>query len=83
LYPRKGSIMSGADADLALWDADCEVVIQNNNLHHNVDYTPYQGMTVKGWPIMTFSRGRLVSENFRFVGVEGSGEFMACGKPLI
>lgn len=83
LYPRKGSIMIGADADLALWDADCEVVIQNNNLHHNVDYTPYQGMTVKGWPIMTFSRGRLVSENFRFVGVEGSGEFMACGKPLI
>lgn len=83
LYPRKGSVMIGADADLALWDPAREVVIRNQNLHHDVDYTPYEGVTVKGWPIMTFSRGRLVSKNFQFTGSEGAGEFMACGTPIV
>src|SRR5690606_9973855 len=43
LYPRKGSIMVGADADIALWDPKREVTIRNCDLHHNVDYTPYEG----------------------------------------
>lgn len=83
LYPRKGSIMVGADADLALWDPEREVVIRNEALHHNVDYTPYEGKTVTGWPVMTFSRGRLVSKDFEFVGEEGAGEFMPCSKPVL
>lgn len=83
LYPRKGSIMVGADADLALWDPQREVVIRNENLHHNVDYTPYEGRTVKGWPVMTFSRGRLVSKDLEFVGEDGAGEFMPCGMPIV
>ncbi len=83
LYPRKGSIMVGADADLALWDPARKVVIKNSDLHHNVDYTPYEGQRVTGWPVMTFSRGRLVSKDFEFVGDEGAGEFMPCGKPVL
>jgi dihydropyrimidinase len=83
LYPRKGSIMIGADADLVLWDPAREVVIRNADLHHNVDYTPYEGKKVTGWPMMTFSRGRLVSKNFEFVGAEGAGEFMPCDKPVL
>lgn len=83
LYPRKGSIMVGADADLVLWDPAREVVIRNADLHHNVDYTPYEGKTVTGWPMMTFSRGRLVSKDFEFVGEEGAGEFLPCDKPVL
>ncbi len=82
LYPRKGSIMVGADADLVLWDPQRKVVIRNSELHHNVDYTPYEGVSVTGWPVMTFSRGRLMSKEFEFVGERTQGEFMACGKPV-
>ena len=81
LYPRKGSVTVGADADLVLWDPSREVVVTNSLLHHDVDYTPYEGQRIKGWPMMTFSRGRLVSKNFEFVGEEGAGQFMPCGKP--
>ncbi|MER1966571.1 dihydropyrimidinase [Castellaniella sp. GW247-6E4] len=83
LYPRKGSIMIGADADIALWDPGLEVQIRNERLHHNVDYTPYEGRTVTGWPVMTFSRGRLLSKAFEFTGQAGMGEFMPCGTPII
>ena len=75
--------MVGADADLALWDPEREVVIRNAALHHNVDYTPYEGRRVTGWPVMTFSRGRLVSKDMRFVGKEGAGKFLACDKPIL
>ena len=44
LYPRKGTIAVGSDADLAIWDPEREVIITNDILHHNVDYTPYEGM---------------------------------------
>ncbi|HUH40236.1 MAG TPA: dihydropyrimidinase [Castellaniella sp.] len=83
LYPRKGSIMIGADADIVLWDPKRQVQIRNQDLHHNVDYTPYEGRTVTGWPMMTFSRGRLVSKDFQFTGQAGAGEFMPCGKPIL
>lgn len=83
LYPRKGSIMIGADADIVLWDPQRKVQIRNDRLHHKVDYTPYEGRTVTGWPVMTFSRGRLVSKEFDFLGQAGDGEFMPCGKPML
>lgn len=83
LYPRKGSIMVGADADIALWDPDRKVVIRNADLHHNVDYTPYEGVNVTGWPVMTFSRGRLVSRESEFLGEAGAGEFLPCTTPMI
>lgn len=81
LYPRKGSITIGSDADIALWDPRRKITISNRRLHHNVDYTPYEGMTVTGWPVMTFSRGQLVSRDFEFLGKAGAGQFMPCGKP--
>lgn len=83
LYPRKGSIMVGADADIALWDTKRRVVIDNRILHHNVDYTPYQGMEVQGWPILTLSRGKVVSREFSFVDNSGAGEFLPCAKPMV
>lgn len=83
LYPRKGSIAVGADADIALWDPTLKVTIRNDHLHHNVDYTPYEGMTVTGWPVATFSRGVCISKDFDFLGRAGAGQFMPCGKPIL
>ena len=81
LYPRKGTIAIGADADIAIWDSEKDIVISNAMLHHDVDYTPYEGMQVKGWPVTTLSRGEVVWEAGRLVGTPGRGEFLECGRP--
>ena len=81
LYPRKGTIAIGADADIAIWDPRREVTIRNEMLHHDVDYTPYEGRTVTGWPIMTLSRGELVWNDGEVLGRAGQGRFLPCGKP--
>ena len=81
LYPRKGSIAIGADADLAIWDPDREVTIANDLLHHNVDYTPYEGVRVRGWPATTISRGEIVWADGAFAATSGRGEFLRCDYP--
>lgn len=83
LYPRKGSIFVGADADIALWDPKRKVTIDNAKLHHNVDYTPYQGIEVQGWPVLTLSRGKVVSREFSLTGEAGWGQFLPCDKPIM
>jgi dihydropyrimidinase len=60
LYPRKGSIAIGSDADLVIWEEGQPVELNNQMLLHNVDYTPYEGMWLSAWPAMTLSRGELV-----------------------
>ena len=75
LYPRKGSIVIGGDADLAIWDPGLEVTISHDLLHDATDYTPYDGQKVTGWPVMTISRGELVCKNGEFVGAPGRGQF--------
>ncbi|MDX9861115.1 MAG: dihydropyrimidinase [Rhodospirillales bacterium] len=81
LYPRKGTIAVGADADLAIWNPDREVTITNAMLHHNVDYTPYEGMRVRGWPETVVSRGEIIVEGGGFVGGAGRGRFLKCDTP--
>ena len=61
LFPQKGTIAPGSDADLAIWDPNKDVAIRRENLHDNVGYTPYEGRKLKGWPITVISRGRVVS----------------------
>ena len=58
LYPRKGTIAPGADADLVLWDAKKQVIITNQLMQHIIDYTPYEGLEVTGWPVATMRRAR-------------------------
>jgi dihydropyrimidinase len=82
LYPRKGTIAVGADADIVLWDPLKHVIIGNDALHHNVDYTPYEGRSVQGWPKYCLSRGELLVESGRYLEPEaGRGRFLAAGKP--
>ena len=57
LFPRKGAIMVGADADIALWDPTLTKPIRQSDLHHGSDYTPWEGFTVTGWPVRTLLRG--------------------------
>lgn len=83
LYPRKGSIVVGGDADIVLWDPQCRRTIRNDQLHHAVDYTPYEGRSVQGWPVLTLVRGQVVSRDGAFVGAAGQGRFLPCGTPSI
>lgn len=80
LYPRKGTIGIGADADLVVWD-EREMLISNDQLHHDVDYTPYEGIRVKAWPGLTLSRGEVVWDGRVARGSPGRGEFLACESP--
>lgn len=82
LHPRKGTIAVGSDADLVVWD-EREVTVRNADLHHAVDYTPYEGMRLSAWPGLTFSRGQLVWDGREFRGRAGHGRFLACGAPSL
>lgn len=81
LYPRKGSLGIGADADLVIWDQK-PVDIRNEALHHNVDYTPYEGMRLKAWPAVTLSRGEVVWDG-TFHPRKGQGQFLRCERPSV
>ena len=81
LYPRKGTIAVGSDADIVIWDDTREVTISNDMLHHNVDYTPYEGMHITGWPRIVLCRGAVVFEDGEVKGREGYGQFLACDPP--
>ncbi|GAB4059311.1 dihydropyrimidinase [Uliginosibacterium sediminicola] len=81
LYPRKGSIAIGADADLVIWDTDVDIEIRNEKLHHAVDYTPYEGQRVKAWPRTTLLRGEVLAQQGEFLGAAGQGHYQPCGLP--
>jgi dihydropyrimidinase len=81
LHPRKGTIAIGSDADLVIWD-ERDLVLRNGDLHHNVDYTPYEGQTLRAWPAITIANGDVVWDG-QFHARPGRGRFLACGRPTL
>lgn len=82
LYPRKGSIAIGADADLVIWETGIKRSIRNVDLHHAVDYTPYEGIEVSAWPAVTLSRGNIVWQDGQYLGQPGQGQFLFRDLPI-
>jgi len=80
LYPRKGSIAVGCDADIAIWDPKREVTIEQGMLHDAMDYTPYEGRKVTGWPVTTLSRGEVVWHGGKVTAERGRGQFLPRAK---
>ncbi len=79
LYPRKGTIAVGSDADIVLWDPARSETITQAGLHHGCDYTPYEGFRCTGWPVLTLVRGRVVAENGTVTGDPGYGTYLKRG----
>ncbi|HEY4721135.1 MAG TPA: dihydropyrimidinase [Anaerolineae bacterium] len=76
LFPRKGTIAAGSDADIVIWDPNRPYTISAQTHFMRVDYNPYEGMTIPGSPAYVFSRGQMVFEGDTFVGKPGYGQFL-------
>ncbi len=76
LYPRKGVLAPGADADLVIFDPDEMWTLQEKSLHYVAGWTPYEGMKVKGKTIKTILRGKTIYDKGKIIGEPGCGEFI-------
>ena len=76
LFPRKGTIAVGSDADLVVFDPAAKTTLGVKTLHMRVDYNPYEGTVVEGSPSTVVSAGRVVIDNGEFVGKKGAGRFL-------
>ncbi|MEW6130705.1 MAG: dihydropyrimidinase [Acidobacteriota bacterium] len=79
LFPRKGTIAVGSDADIVIFDPNEEMTISSTSHHMNVDYSAYEGQTVKGVTKTVLSRGEVIIEDGKFVGRDGAGQFIKRG----
>jgi dihydropyrimidinase len=77
LWPRKGALLPGSDADVVIYDPAPEGVICADSLHHLAGYTPYEELRVRGRVKATISRGRVIYRDGRFVGRKGRGKFIS------
>ena len=76
LTGRKGAIAVGLDADLVLWDPTITRRIRHADMHDGSDYTPYEGIEITGWPVLTMLRGEVVVDGDRLVAAKGCGAFL-------
>lgn len=72
IYPQKGALLPGSDADLVIWETGVQRTVHHRNLHDALDYTPYEGLSVTAWPSHVVSRGQLVGSTVN----PGSGRFL-------
>ncbi len=76
MYPEKGSLQVGTDADILVFDPEKEVTVDYQNMETNCDWSPYQGWKLKGYPYLTLLRGKIVAKEGCFTGDVGYGEFI-------
>lgn len=76
MYPQKGAILAGSDADLVLWDPEIKKSIQMADLHHDSDYSIWEGWDVQGWPVMTILHGKVMVEAGELRGHPTDGRFL-------
>jgi dihydropyrimidinase len=81
LYPQKGSLAVGSDADIVLFNPLEQLVISQKMLHENVDYSPYNGFKLTGYPKMTLVKGKILISEGKLVSPEQPGRFLNCGLP--
>jgi len=79
LYPRKGTIGVGSDADLVLIDPDRRVTLSTQTLNQDTDYCPFEGLECHGYPVLTLSRGDVIAVDGKFTGQRGRGNFLSRG----
>jgi len=77
LWPRKGALLPGSDADIVVYDPEPEGVISAESLHHVAGYTPYEGLRLQGRVKATISRGQIICREGQFTGRRGRGRFVA------
>jgi dihydropyrimidinase len=76
MWPRKGTISPGSDADIVIFDPAREVTISHRDLTTNCDYSPFEGTQVTGWAQTTLVRGATIVRDGKFVGKVGHGQFI-------
>ena len=76
LFPRKGTIAPGSDADIVVFDPNRTLTLSAKTLHMKVDYNPYEGRQVTGVPEIVISRGKVIVDGDAFTGTAGRGSFL-------
>jgi dihydropyrimidinase len=76
MFPQKGTIAVGSDADIVIWDPEASTVITQPEMHNNMDYSSYEGHAVKGMPKTVLLRGKVIVEDRDYVGTPGEGQFL-------
>jgi dihydropyrimidinase len=76
LYPQKGTLAIGSDADITIFDPETEKTISVDILHGKTDFTPFEGFKVKGWPSMTMSRGNILIQDNNVLAEPGCGKLL-------
>ena len=80
MYPQKGLIAVGSDADISVIDPELEVTLSTKQMHSNCDFSPYEGVKVKGYPVATISRGAFIYKDGEVVGERGHGRLVRRGR---
>ncbi|HNS37525.1 MAG TPA: amidohydrolase family protein, partial [Anaerolineaceae bacterium] len=83
LYPRKGSLLPGADADIVIWDPSLTSLYGVAQAQHRTDYNLYEGWELTGMPAQVYLRGQLIVDGSRWLGAAGRGHFVPRGAPEI
>ena len=79
MYPQKGSLIPGTDADITIFSPETDGVLSADTVRTEAGYTPYEGISYSGAPVMTILRGNIIIENGIFTGSCGAGRFLPCG----